>query len=126
MQSCRQNHLLLLFAYCCEFEEATSTKRVHARLRMRRVVYALEYTSLCLDLPIRPLFVGFMFFVRKFPGWYVGGRVITITHYTHFKFLLSKFSQIMAKIIIMNVGIDKTFLKFKFSQEIINNGEKCG
>ena len=43
-----------------------------------------------------------------------------------FKFLLSKFSQIMAKIIIMNVGIDKTFLKFKFSQEIINNGEKCG
>ena len=26
----------------------------------------------------------------------------------------------------MNVGIDKTFLKFKFSQEIINNGEKCG
>ena len=55
-----------------------------------------------------------------------GGRVITITHYTHFKFLLSKFSQIMAKIIIMNVGIDKTFLKFKFSQEIINNGEKCG
>ena len=50
----------------------------------------------------------------------------TITHYTHFKFLLSKFSQIMAKIIIMNVGIDKTFLKFKFSQEIINNGEKCG
>ena len=31
----------------------------------------------------------------------------------------------MAKIIIMNVGIDKTFLKFKFSQEI-NNGEKCG
>ena len=56
----------------------------------------------------------------------MGGRVITITHYTHFKFLLSKFSQIMAKIIIMNVGIDKTFLKFKFSQEIINNGEKCG
>ena len=55
-----------------------------------------------------------------------GGRVITITHYTHFKFLLSKFSQTMAKIIIMNVGIDKTFLKFKFSQEIINNGEKCG
>ena len=50
----------------------------------------------------------------------------TITPYTHFKFLLSKFSQIMAKIIIMNVGIDKTFLKFKFSQEIINNGEKCG
>ena len=45
---------------------------------------------------------------------------------SHFKFLLSKFSQIMAKIIIMNVGIDKTFLKFKFSQEIINNGEKCG
>ena len=75
---------------------------------------------------IRPLFVGFMFFIRKFPGWYAGGRVITITHYTHFKFLLSKFSQIMAKIIIMNVGIDKTFLKFKFSQEIINNGEKCG
>ena len=74
---------------------------------------------------IRPLFVGFMFFIRKFPGWYAGGRVITITHYTHFKFLLSKFSQIMAKI-IMNVGIDKTFLKFKFSQEIINNGEKCG
>ena len=36
-----------------------------------------------------------------------------------------KFSQIMAKIIIMNVGIDKTFLKFKFIQEIINNGEKC-
>ena len=67
-----------------------------------------------------------MFFIRKFPGWYAGGRVITITHYTHFKFLLSKFSQIMAKIIIMNVGIDKTFLKFKFSQEIINNGEKCG
>ena len=32
----------------------------------------------------------------------------------------------MAKIIIMNVGIDKTLLKFKFSQEIINNGEKCG
>ena len=32
----------------------------------------------------------------------------------------------MAKIIIMNVGIDKTFLKFNFSQEIINNGEKCG
>ena len=32
----------------------------------------------------------------------------------------------MAKIIIMNVGIDKTFLKFKFCQEIINNGEKCG
>ena len=75
---------------------------------------------------IRPLFVGFMFFIRKFPGWYAGGRVITIIHYTHFKFLLSKFSQIMAKIIIMNVGIDKTFLKFKFSQEIINNGEKCG
>ena len=50
----------------------------------------------------------------------MGGRVITITHYTHFKFLLSKFSQIMAKIIIMNVGIDKTSLKFKFSQEIIN------
>ena len=74
---------------------------------------------------IRPLFVGFMFFIRKLPGWYAGGRVITITHYTHFKFLLSKFSQIMAKIIIMNVGIDKTFLKFKFSQEIINNGEKC-
>ena len=67
-----------------------------------------------------------MFFIRKFPGWYAGGRVITITHYTHFKFLLSKFSQIVAKIIIMNVGIDKTFLKFKFSQEIINNGEKCG
>ena len=75
---------------------------------------------------VRPLFVGFMFFIRKFPGWYAGGRVITITHYTHYKFLLSKFSQIMAKIIIMNVGIDKTFLKFKFSQEIINNGEKCG
>ena len=31
----------------------------------------------------------------------------------------------MAKIIIMNVGIDKTFLKFKCSQEITNNGEKC-
>ena len=75
---------------------------------------------------VRPLFVGFMFFIRKFPGWYAGERVITITHYTHFKFLLSKFSQIMAKIIIMNVGIDKTFLKFKFSQEIIFNGEKCG
>ena len=75
---------------------------------------------------LRPLFVGFMFFIRKFPVWYAGGRVITITHYTHFKFLLSKFSQIMAKIIIMNVGIDRTFLKFKFSQEIINNGEKCG
>ena len=75
---------------------------------------------------MRPLFVGFMFFIRKFPGWYAGGRVITITHYTHFKFLLSKFSQIMAKIIIMNVGIDKTFLKFKFSQEIINNGENAG
>ena len=72
---------------------------------------------------VRPLFVGFMFFIRKFPGRYVGGRVITITHYTHFKFLLSKFSQIMAKIIIMNVGIDKTFLKFKFSQEIVNNSE---
>ena len=41
-------------------------------------------------------------------------------------FYISKFSQIKAKIIIMNVGIDKTFLKFKFSQEIINNGEKCG
>ena len=40
-----------------------------------------------------------------------------------FKFLLSKFSQIKAKIIIMNVGIDKTFFKFKFSREIINNGE---
>ena len=26
----------------------------------------------------------------------------------------------MAKIIIMNVGIDKTFLKFNFSQEIIS------
>ena len=78
------------------------------------------------ELMIRPLFVGFMFFIRKFPGWYAGGRVITITHYTHLKFLLSKFSQLMAKIIIMNVGIDKTFLKFKFSQEIINNGEKCG
>ena len=79
-------------------------------------------------LVFRPLFVGFMFFIRKFPGWYAGGRVITITHYTHvhFKFLLSKFSQIMAKIIIMNVGIDKTFLKFKFSQEIINNGENFG
>ena len=75
---------------------------------------------------LKPLFVGFMFFIRKFPGWYAGGRVITITHYTHFKSLLSKFSLIMAKIIIMNVGIDKTFLKFKFSQEIINNGEKCG
>ena len=38
MQSCRQNHLLLLLsAYCCEFEEATSTKRVRARLRMRLV-----------------------------------------------------------------------------------------
>ena len=61
------------------------------------------------DPHIRPLFVGFMFFIRKFPGWYAGGRVITITHYT------SKFSQIMAKIIITNVGIDKTFLKFKFS-----------
>ena len=71
---------------------------------------------------IRPLFVGFMSFIRKFPGWYAGGRVITITHYTHFKSLL--FSQIMAKIIIMNVDIDQTF--FKFSQEIINNGEKCG
>ena len=79
-----------------------------------------------IKIDIRPLFVGFMFFIRKFPGWYAGGWVITITHYTHFKFLLSKFSQIMAKIIIMNVGIDKTFLKFKFSQEIINNGEKCG
>ena len=43
-----------------------------------------------------------MFFIRKFPGWYAGGLVITITHYTHSKFLLSKFSQIMAKIIIMN------------------------
>ena len=86
----------------------------------RRVILYTETTH------IRPLFVGFMFFIRKFPGWYAGGRVITITHYTHFKFLLSKFSQIMAKIIIMNVGIDKTFLKFKFSQEIINNGEKCG
>ena len=32
----------------------------------------------------------------------------------------------MAKIITMNVGIDKTFLKFKFSQEIINNGENVG
>ena len=32
----------------------------------------------------------------------------------------------MAKIIIMNVGIDKTFLKFKFCQEIINNGENAG
>ena len=32
----------------------------------------------------------------------------------------------MAKIIIMNVGIDKTFLKFKFSQEIINNGKNAG
>ena len=32
----------------------------------------------------------------------------------------------MAKIIIMNVGIDKTCLKFKFSQEIINNGENAG
>ena len=34
----------------------------------------------------------------------------------------------MAKIIIMNVGIDKTFLKFKFSQELLimvkNTGSK--
>ena len=26
----------------------------------------------------------------------------------------------------MNVGTDENFLKLKFSQEIINNGEKCG
>ena len=26
----------------------------------------------------------------------------------------------------MNVGTDESFLKLKFSQEIINNGEKCG
>ena len=45
MQSCRQNHLLLLSAYCCEFEEATSTKRVRARLRMRRVVYESRYAT---------------------------------------------------------------------------------
>ena len=31
----------------------------------------------------------------------------------------------MPKIIIMNVGIDKTFLKFKFSQEIINKATIC-
>ena len=65
-------------------------------------------------------------FHQKISRMVCGRGVITITHYTHFNFLLSKFSQIMAKIIIMNVGIDKTFLKFKFSQEIINNGEKCG
>ena len=98
---------------------------VHQHLHCKHTIHKLKTTKISM---IRPLFVGFMFFIRKFPGWYAGGRVITITHYTHFKFLLSKFShwQIMAKIIIMNVGIDKTFLKFKFSQEIINNGEKCG
>ena len=26
----------------------------------------------------------------------------------------------------MVVGTDKSFLKLKFSQEIVNNGEKCG
>ena len=73
-----------------------------------------------------------MFFIRKFPGWYAGGRVITITHYTHFKFLLSKFSQIMAKIIIMNVGIDKTFLNLNLARKLLimvkNAGSKnkCG
>ena len=75
-------------------------------------------TLYCL-IYLRPLFVGFMFFIRKFPGWYAGGRVITITHYTHFKFLLSKFSQIMAKIIIMNVGIDKTFLKLNLARKLL-------
>ena len=29
------------------------------------------------------LFGDFMFFIRKFPGWYVGRRVITITHYMY-------------------------------------------
>ena len=49
MQGHRPNQLLLC-AYCYEFDEATSTKKVRARLRMQRVVCALEYTSLCLDL----------------------------------------------------------------------------
>ena len=44
---------------------------------------------------LRSLFVGFIIFIRKFPGWYAGGRVITITHYTHFNIL---FSQIIAKL----------------------------
>ena len=26
----------------------------------------------------------------------------------------------------MNVGTDESFLKLKFSQKIINNGEECG
>ena len=100
---------------------ATSTRLLNIKYEFYGFVISADFIE-----TIRLLFVGFMFFIRKFPGWYAGGRVITITHYTHFKFLLSKFSQIMAKIIIMNVGIDNTFLKFKFSQEIINNGEKCG
>ena len=74
---------------------------------------------MCYLHPVRPLFVGFMFFIRKFPGWYAGRRVITITHYTHFKFLLSKFSQIMAKIIIINVGIDKTFLNLNLARKLL-------
>ena len=125
----------LIIAYCfvpmgkgiCDWQQwysiGSSGTGDPSTLHHEQTIFGEEIHTL---ITFRPLFVGFMFFIRKFPGWYAGGRVITITHYTHFKFLLSKFSQIMAKIIIMNVGIDKTFLKFKFSQEIINNGEKCG
>ena len=58
-----------------------------------------QYTTHVL---IRPLFVEFMLFIRKFPGWTVGGWVITIMHYTHFSTgekLKSKFSQGTAKFI---------------------------
>ena len=36
------------------------------------------------------LFVGFMVFIRKFPGGYEGRQVITITHYTHVNIIINK------------------------------------
>ena len=50
------------------------------------------------DLFIAPLFIEFMFFIRKFAGWNVGGSLpLSIIHILgQLKVFNTKFSQIMA------------------------------
>ena len=39
---------------------------------------------------------------------------------------MTKIIDVKIRVAKIDVGTDKSFLKSKFSQEIVNNGEKCG
>ena len=79
---------------------------------------------------IWPLFVGIMFSSEIFKNGIRAGGSLPLSIIYIRLFLNQKNCQIMTKIIMakrrqqkMNVGTNESYLKLKFSQEIINNGE---